>query len=145
MKILLVEDDYLQEEAIVVAIRKEFPQIQVEILNTELEFRQALDRIAAEPPDLIILDVMMRWTDPSPEMVPQPDEVKEGKYYRAGIRCEKLLRTRPETKRIPVIFYSILELKDLGIDLPLVDGLVFYLPKGSDPEPLFNTIRGLAR
>ena len=27
-----------------------------------------IDQIAANPPDLVIFDIMMRWTDPSPDL-----------------------------------------------------------------------------
>lgn len=142
MKILLVEDDVQQEEAIVDAIRKEFPEIQIETICTELDFRQSLESIATAPPDLIILDIMIRWTDPRADMVPQPDDVKKETYLVAGIRCEKLLRSRPETELIPVVFYSILEHeRDLSNKIPLRPNLNCYLTKGSDPKPLIDKVR----
>jgi DNA-binding NarL/FixJ family response regulator len=142
MKILLVEDDHLQEEAILASIRKEFPGVAIETICTELEFRQRLDALVASPPDLVILDVMIRWTDPGPDLAlnPPPWDV-EGRYYQAGLRCEQLLRA--SAPGVPVVLYTILDKKDLERAVPSPPGRVCYLAKGADPKPLLEKIHRL--
>ena len=111
MRILLVEDDWIQEESMSGAIRDAFPEVVIESLCTELEFRNALDRIAADPPDLVIFDIMIRWTDPSPDL---DESALPAEFSRqdAGLRCHKLLIERVPHAR--TLLYSILDREDIG-------------------------------
>jgi len=143
MSILLVEDDYLQADAVLPVLRKEFPDIRVDIIKTEQEFRQRLEEILAAPPDLVIMDVMIRWTKPSPKFDPPPSDVTEGGRFRAGLRCERLLAERnPE---IPVILYSVLGTDDFRKDeLPNRPGVLF-LSKIPDPGPFVRAVGQLLK
>lgn len=138
MRILLVEDDHNQEEAIREAIQeKRIPGVEVEVIRTELGFRNQLDTIVQNPPNLIILDGMIRWTDPSPEMIEPPSTVRDGGPFLAGRRCLELIGDK--LLKVPVIFYTILELEDLdGLPLP---SNTRYLPKREDPGQLTTMIQ----
>ncbi len=140
MKILLVEDDYIQEQAIVTAIKKKFPDIQVSTICTELEFREKIDETLKNPPDMVILDVMIRWTDPGPglDLESIPAEVLEGGAYRAGLRCERIWEDR--LPRTPIVFYSVLEEKDMKSEFPNRPR-VYRLSKNSDPTALLKKIQ----
>src|ERR1035441_4558333 len=74
LRILLLEDDHMQREDIRQALVKELGA-QVEIKTTESEFRRNFEVIAANPPDVAVLDVMVRWATPSHDMPAAPDEV----------------------------------------------------------------------
>ena len=88
-QILIVEDDHLQSEWIEIEIKKHFPGVQVEKIATEYDFRIKLEDVKKNPPDIILIDVMLRWTDPSPNMIHAPKDVKEdGGHFHAGFRCE---------------------------------------------------------
>lgn len=139
MRILLVEDDPLQAESILASLKAHFAEIGIHHLSTEQEFRAKLDEIAASPPDLVILDVMLRWTDPSPEMEVPPEEVRREKHYRAGLRCQRLLSERMGDNCPPILLYTILETEDVGI---LPQG-VEHLSKSSDLKPLVKRIKEL--
>ena len=135
MHILIIEDDYLQADLIEEALRQE-PVISlatIERISTESQFHAEFERIAKNPPDVIIMDVMLRWADPSPNMEqPSAEIIKEG-IGRAGLRNEKLLNQDPRTRGIPVIIYTILE----DIDLEMTGRpRVNYLAKDSRLEPL---------
>ncbi len=62
MRILIVEDDHLQLDDIRDALRMRYPQAEFHEIRTEQEFRQQVDGIAADPPGVVILDAMIRWT-----------------------------------------------------------------------------------
>jgi CheY-like chemotaxis protein len=140
MRILIVEDDYLQAQWFAQKITEHFGDVNIDFVGSELEFRERLDSLRRQPPDIILLDVMLRWTDPSPEMVSAPLEIQEGGYFRAGLRCESLLRQSLETREAPVILYTVLEYGDLEAELGHLGKQTSYLPKDSDTQPLIEAI-----
>lgn len=142
MRILLVEDDIIQSDLIREALGQEFPGGEVELIKTEHEFRSRLDAIAKRAPDIVIMDVMLRWTDPSPDQPPSPVDVREEGHYRAGFRCRKLLSERELTKDVPVILYTVLDHADISHELQDISmGEVQYLRKESSATPLLRSIR----
>jgi DNA-binding NarL/FixJ family response regulator len=145
MKILLVEDDYLQSDWVYSDLILEFPDAEIEKLSTESEFRSHLDDIAATPPDVILMDIMMRWADPSPNIPPAPEEVKNEGFYRSGLRCIRLLSRSARTSHIPVILYTMLERADIEESLRKLPANVTYMQKESDLTPLFQRIRAVTR
>jgi CheY-like chemotaxis protein len=152
MHILVVEDDPIQAKFIRKALleSKELAHASlqripnekyfhewIKCIKTESAFRDAFENIATDKPGVIIIDMMLRWADPSPTIAPPPDEVEREGFYRAGLRCVKLLTTDERTKSIPVIFYSILEHEDFKNELP--DNCV-YLAKDFDKHNLIRAI-----
>lgn len=144
MRILIVEDDYLQAEWIYSNLAQEFPRAQFDRISTESDFRSRFDEIANNSLDVIVLDVMLRWTDPIPELVPPPDDVQQGGFYRAGLRCERLLACDDRTSHLPVILYTVLESSDLDHELRNLREHVQYLTKESDLSPLIQRIREIS-
>lgn len=146
MTIWIVEDDELQLSWLKGLLETEVPGARIRKISTELEFRNALEDLKGDPPDLIILDIMLRWTDPAPDMIPAPAEVRENQFFRAGIRCERLLRQDPRTQEVPVILYTVLEEGDLqqadfDIDLHNLHKKTRYINKASDPSQLLAAVR----
>lgn len=139
MEILLVEDDHLQADALRVSLARAFPGSLIRRIATESDFRSWLDRRKLVLPDVIVIDMMLRWADPGPEIPEAPVEVKANGRYRAGERCRALLRSRPETERIPVILHTVLERSDVT-DLPED---VVLVTKESDPSQLIDQIHHL--
>lgn len=117
MYFLIVEDDKFQYSHIKDAITKIWSfrnsKKRIERIATESEFIDKFESIAGEKPDVIIMDIMLRWSDPAPDMRLPPPEIAEQGFFRAGVRCERKLAADPRTRNIPVIVYSILEKKDL--------------------------------
>lgn len=144
-RILIVEDDYLQAELIENALRREpeFTQdaAEIERLSTEKQFHLQFEAMASNPPDVIVMDVMLRWDDPAPNMEPPPPEIKKEGFYRAGLRNERMLTQDPRTSNIPVVLYTLIA----DIDLEGIPGRpgVSYLPKDSRLDPLVQLIRSL--
>lgn len=144
MRILLVEDDYLQADAIRAVLTRSLGA-EVDRVATEAGFYEQFDEIARAQPDVIILDLMLRWTDPSPEMKRAPRQVLEEGPWRAGLRCERFLAEREETREIPILLFTVLEREDLETDLESLRRGVFFLQKGSDLGPLVEAVRKLRR
>ncbi len=147
LHIVLAEDDYRQSERLQKSLLRELPFARVEPISTEQKFRSCRDAFAKDPPDFIVIDVMLRWTDPSPEMESPPEDVKEEGYHRAGFRCIKYLAEKDATRKIPFIVYTVLQRPDLDTefaDLP-VGSQVEYLRKDSDHATLISLIRELAQ
>lgn len=141
MNILIVEDDRLQFDFINDSLSRIMGSSELEIkrINNESDFRDRFDEIAARRPDIIIMDVMLRWADPSPNFPMPPPEIVEQGFYRAGLRCVKMLVENEATREIPVIIYSVLDKSDLENDIPVLPN-VRYLDKDFDPERLKGTI-----
>jgi DNA-binding NarL/FixJ family response regulator len=141
MYILLIEDDYLTAESLIDELGSAFPKTDVKHCRTESEFLQTIDEIAAHPPKVVIMDVMVRWTDPSENMPPQPEEVQHNGPWRAGIRCER--RLHDLNPKIPIVFYSVLDRDDLKdavvLDTPTLP--VTHLRKAGDVTPLIDHLR----
>ena len=109
MRILLVEDDHLQRAAARQALQTSL-DAEIQIMKTEFEFFDSFEATAANPPSVVILDRMLRWVDPKPNIPAPPDGAREN----AGLRCAQKLRNDPRTRSVRIIFYSVLERDDSG-------------------------------
>ena len=117
MKILLVEDDSIQAALIAERLIDEFSDFAdgclIQKIATESGFRNLFESIAKMPPDLIVMDLMLRWCDVAEDMPERPQEFED--FSRAGVRCCKLLRADLRTKRIPVVVLTVLDKNGLGL------------------------------
>lgn len=126
MKALLLEDDTEQFDVVSNALRQELPHIKIQRISTESAFRRELEAVYLNPPHVFVIDVMLRWTDPSAEYEPMPPEIRaDSGHYRAGFRCAQMLAESKSTSNVPVIIYSVIdegdlkaEIERLGLNLP---------------------------
>ena len=145
MDILLVEDDYLQSELISEIISNNIKDVILKIISTEFEFRSRLEEIVLNPPNLIIMDIMLRWTDADPDMPEPPAQIEKEGFYHAGFRCQRLLSEDTRTKNIPVLLYTILGKDDLENHLNnLPDNIVFF-QKDIDTKAFIDEIKSLLK
>ena len=135
-RIVLVEDDHIQAESFVDALTRNYRGVTIQIIATEQEFVSRLDDLVKKPPDLFIIDVMVRGTDPLPGGEYIPEEAK-GSFFRAGIRCENKLRKKK--CKTPVILYTVLERQDLAEDLPS-NPRTKLVTKNADFSAFYSTI-----
>jgi|ERR1022692_346492 CheY-like chemotaxis protein len=148
IEILSLEDDPLQAEWIRQTIESGVAGSKVNHVGTESEFVARFPGIVAAPPTLILMDVMLRWADPSPNIPERPADVKKGGMRRAGLRCCTRLAANPKTRVIPVILYTVLqssELTELEKELDMVPPNLLYVQKDSNPAELLKNIRELER
>ena len=143
MYILIVEDDYRQAELIEESFRKDpyFASAKFDHIRTESDFRSRFEEIARNPPDAVILDVMLRWMDPVPDMGPPPPEVEREGFWRAGLRNAKMLAQDPRTKGVHRILYTISE--DVDFEEMDEQSKPHYLPKDAALDPLVDLVRSL--
>lgn len=144
MDIVFVEDDPLQAEWIQEQLLSKFPDAALRRIKTESEFRSKMETLASVPPDLVLMDVMLRWADPSPAMPAVPDDAKAG-HHRAGLRCQRMLSAVQATSSIPVVLYTVLEDDDLASEIRGLPPNVVYTRKESSPENLYRQIQVLMR
>jgi CheY-like chemotaxis protein len=139
LNILLVEDDHIQRDDIRSAIEQEM-QGTVTMLSCEWDFLRKFEEIAANPPDLAVLDVMLRWQTPSRNPDPEP---AGNPRESAGLRCATRLRSDERTQGVKVILYSVFPRESLaGLAVP--DGVVWVV-KEPDCENLMEAIRQALR
>ena len=142
MYVVIVEDDPLQVGDTVAALHRAFQDLRCDSIETESEFYSRLQQLKENPPDLVILDVMLRWANPSREMPPRHERAKREGFYTAGFRCRDLLALNEETRNIPVIIFTILEAEDFYRDS--LSPNTFVLRKG-DTDTLVREVRKLVR
>src|SRR5262245_36884025 len=111
MRVLLVEDDGDQASEIAGELRARFGGVIVEVLPTEYDLVQRMPEIIKRPPEVILLDVMLRRT---PMVQGQEIEfpLDVGFSHDAGIRCAKSLRDKGS--KVPIILYSVLDPSDVA-------------------------------
>src|SRR5215213_772368 len=117
MKVVIVEDDYQQAELITSWLLERWPQLDIQRIGTEAAFRSLLSDPSFQPPNIFIIDIMLRWADPSPDIEVPPDEVIVEGPYRAGLRCVDLIRKTVATSHIPSVLYSVLDQRDVDDNL----------------------------
>ena len=143
MHILIVEDDKLQFETIRNAIAGSdwLWESKIDRIVTELEFKEKFEELARNNPSVILMDVMLKWTTKN-KMVEPPPEIDEQGFFRAGLRCEKMLALDNRTKNIPVIIYSVLGREGLESELSLRPN-VRFVEKDFTPAGIEKAIHNL--
>lgn len=131
MTILLVEDDQLLGDQLVSTFTGRHPNIQVQTLTTERQFREDFARLESSPPDLIVLDVMLPWDFPRPDLTLPPDDVASGGFRLAGVRLYQLLQTSSALATVPIILHSVSDSESLRQSLGARPPHVLILPKTS--------------
>lgn len=140
---VLVEDDPLQVQDYRLQLESAFPGVKLECLETESQFYGWLASHAetGPVPDVFVIDIMLRWTDPDADMRLPPDDVKFEGIYRAGFRCARRLAATHRMRAVPIVLYSVLEKGDVEQELA-AHASVTFLWKGS-PETLAEKLHAI--
>jgi len=91
-RLLIVEDDKIQADQLGRQI--EILGWAVDHISTEVEFRKRVRQPEITSYSLAVVDMMLRWTDPAPEMEPPTPEIILEGFYTAGLRCCRELFAR---------------------------------------------------
>jgi CheY-like chemotaxis protein len=142
MRIVLVEDSYLQVNLMIESLQQAFvhAQVEVEVVKTELGFHERFEEFQRHPPDVFIIDVMLRWTTPSPGLTMPPADVTGGSTTPPGFRCQELLVTSDATRDVPILLYSAFHSSNWESKVRALPPHVVYLPK-DDLDSILDTIR----
>ena len=114
-KILAVDDEKHIVRLVQINLQKEGYEV-----ITASHGQEALDRIAADKPDLVIMDVMM----------PQMD----------GFEALKTLKSQPETVNLPVIMLTA-KAQDADVFEGWKSGADLYLTKPFNPSELMSFVK----
>lgn len=140
--IVIVEDDYLQDGLVETYLQDALPDVAVTTIATESEFRERMPGLRKAAPDVVIMDAMLPWASLE-SRVPKPPEVQADGYFRAGLRCAKLMSEDAQLSAVPVIIYTILERSDLAGDVLPENST--YMRKSADLNFLARKVREVSR
>jgi CheY-like chemotaxis protein len=101
----------------------------------ESEFQRDFEAIAADSPDVAVLDIMLRWASPSRSGAAPPTETP----YHAGLRCARRLAADPRTQGVKIVLYSVLPKEEFA-DAMLPDHALFVV-KEPDCQNLIDAVR----
>ena len=139
LRILLVEDDFLQRDSIRKALEQNFVGAAVDARASESEFLRDFEAIASNPPDIAVIDVMLRWANPSRDAPEPPAEPWEPQ--RAGLRCAQRLHDDDRTSGAKIILYTVFDRVNMD-DVQPPEGAIWLTKKLSFQE-LIETVKGL--
>jgi len=145
MKIILVEDNHFFVQRIREDLFKKIKNLNLVQIQTELEFRKNIENIISPTPDLIIVDVMLRWTNPSPSMELPPNEILEEGLFSAGIRCKEILLQHKINEEVPILIISALDDVVLDQEKLTMEKNVFFHEKNLNSKSLINRIISLLK
>jgi hypothetical protein len=143
MRIVSLEDDEPFWDLMHEALLSAFSNVQLEWINSESTFYKRVPEFINSPPDLFLLDVMVKWADASPDMTEPPTEVEAEKYFRAGLRCHRKLLKNDRTATIPVVLYTVLEQSDMNQAAENIPSHVVLASKTGDLNGLIAIIKEL--
>lgn len=141
MNIFMLEDDdvWIQTfNEVVMSELKKKEAVELICYDSEHAFMEALLNLPVHPEDVFVLDVMVRWTDPQPEIPQPPLNVMDEGYYRAGLRCQKAIRNKGLKNK--VIMLTVLENGDLTEEKRGFDENTKYLNKKEDKQKVIQLI-----
>jgi CheY-like chemotaxis protein len=107
MKILVLEDDYLQFELLRRHLKRFLDDIDFTRVITAKAFQEEIAKANNALPDIILIDVLVPWASADEAILPEPPEVKKSDFR--GIYCAKLVAKNPKMRKIPVIIYTELD------------------------------------
>ena len=151
--IWLVEDDYLQTDALREHLESKFPRAaraEIVPIYSESEFlmrvQDAYVQGKQRRPRLVIADVMLPWSFPGDSVAgvtPDPEVQNKNGFRNAGVRCWRNLRKYEGNERgnalTPFVYHTVLrgEEFDLGNN---EDDATGYVAKDRPMEELDATI-----
>jgi len=147
MAIWLVEDDPMQAKNTLAVLTNAFPEHSCEWMKTEQQFLTVLGAEPLAVPDIVILDVMLPWTEIGEDgtVTPAPECFEEtGGIFRSGLRCAEALWANPATREVPGVLFTVLTDGDLAAELKRLKGRpVHWLSKKEPPQRLIALVRSL--
>lgn len=136
MRLLLVEDDYLQRQFLEDHLARVGGSVMP--FATESDLMGALPTLDPGRVDRAVVDVMVRWSNPSRAPVLPPPEVAKQGYHRAGCRIARALRHR--MPRLPILLYSVLDESEVEGWRDIPD--VWFLQKSDRTQQLTDWLDG---
>src|SRR4051794_14227853 len=96
MKVLLLEDDYIQAQTLTGFLRSQFSGVEVVSYPTEALFIDAIPRMRGEPPTIGLFDLMLPFQFLGENNDERGTCGTPGDFTKAGLRCWQRLQEYPE-------------------------------------------------
>ena len=143
--ILLIEDDPQESSGMKTAIERHFTGFEVQIVETEHEFRQTLAGLGEDCPwSLVISEAMITWAFADPDQPEPPPEVKLGTFKQGGTRCWSEFRRKFPRGDIPWVYFTVLNKEHFNF--PEFSGKrTFYMNKSLSWRQIQRTIEAIQR
>ena len=139
LKVLLIEDDYLQRKSVKKALEREL-DAEVITKSDEYEFVRDFEQIAEDPPHVAVIDNMLRWASPAREIPDPPNEATAKHPENGGVRCGQRLMQDARTSHVRRIAYSVLGKEDLDSGTVLPDSTLLIV-KEHDIHNLIDEVK----
>lgn len=138
-RVLVIEDDPVQSALIAQLVLEVDPRARVTESASECHALETIGRVAGERPipSLAIVDMMLPWAQPSPNMPNRPKKVVEEGYALAGSRVVSAMRAHKNMRDVPVLLVSVIERDPLLV----IDRNVRFVKKASSRAVLRQAIR----
>lgn len=90
--------------------------------------------MVGNPPDLVVMDIMLFWCKPGEDTAKLPEDVATEGFFTAGLRLTKLLSRNPSTENTTVLLWSCIGMEDLRRVRDTSDGLegAYFLTKSDE-------------
>ncbi len=141
---LVIEDDFVYTHSIITELKTEFNNVDILLVETEKDFYERFKEIEQFNPDIIILDVMIRWNNRE-AIGEQPSDDLASDFFRAGFRCLELISNSNKLFDVPVVLHTVLDWHALITEVGNLPKHVVYLNKNSLLDKLLMTIRSSVR
>ena len=142
MRIILIEDNHFKVDNIKYSLNEHFENVELDVYETEFEFVDQIDLIAANPPDIFIIDLMLIW-DVSSKNIKDPNDYIDNytTLFEAGFRCKELIRTKSNLSNSPISILTVLEEKGLGEKANYLGRNTKFLEYSPKPYKLIKLIK----
>ena len=144
MRIILIEDDHLQEEPILNQLRAglaKHGEVRIRKYQTASDFEAVLEDIAGWNPDVFVIDIMLPLNSPdelsdmSQEEIGELEETSDG-----GFVCLQMILEEERLASTAVFLFSVLEEGELKDELQGLPANVRFMRKESDLRGLIAEI-----
>jgi len=134
MRLLLIEDNRRYADHLSGKLGRALSDSNIVWIETEAEFLDRLPGICSTPPDVVISDIMLKWTTIG------DDRPAPGDAYRGGMRCLQALLQHEATSKVPIILNSVLSRADVAEELGRLPRNIVYVEKDINTTPLIETV-----
>jgi hypothetical protein len=141
VRILIVEDNGGYADRLVEHLRLAFRDAEIEVLTSERVFHDVFPDLEEAPPNVALVDVMLRWDRPTRDDAGPP----KTSAYDAGIRCAKRLAEGRNMEKVGIILYTVVDAVELETKREGLPSSVRYVQKTADYVKLIATIRELTQ
>jgi CheY-like chemotaxis protein len=140
LKVLIVEDSPELQTDLREVFARLAPAAELRLLTSESELMDCVSSMTLRP-DIVILDVNLRWCTPRRGAILRPPaNVDQAGPIAAGLRCLGAIRNDPVWSDVPVILHSVRNIRKLRAEGFQPSKLNLYYKKTEALEPVVHLV-----